>query len=136
MAGYDGTIFSRDKRKVDNFDPYNVFLTFATNIPQRLKTGFVVQGHICVWRVKVQVVVIGNSIRQWPVTIIRTLKTFETIYCKVNILYHDASYSPFVQVQHPSAKAVVWGKHLLTLQITTSHKAVNKTAYFNIYLPI
>ncbi len=29
-----------------NFDPYNVFLAIATNIPQRLKTGFVVQGHI------------------------------------------------------------------------------------------
>ncbi len=32
---------------MDNFDPYNVFLAIATNIPQRLKTGFVVQGHIC-----------------------------------------------------------------------------------------
>ncbi len=28
-----------------NFDPYNVFLAIATNIPQRLKTGFVVLGH-------------------------------------------------------------------------------------------
>ncbi len=27
---------------MDNFDPYNVFLAIATNIPQRLKTGFVV----------------------------------------------------------------------------------------------
>ncbi len=34
------------KRKIDNFDPYNVFLAIATNIPVRLKTGFVVQGHI------------------------------------------------------------------------------------------
>ncbi len=25
-----------------------MFLAIATNIPQRLKTGFVVQGHICV----------------------------------------------------------------------------------------
>ncbi len=31
---------------IDNFDPYNVFLAIATNIPQQLKTGFVVQGHI------------------------------------------------------------------------------------------
>ncbi len=29
---------------MDNFDPYNVFLVIATNIPQQLKTGFVVQG--------------------------------------------------------------------------------------------
>ncbi len=29
-----------------NFDPYNVFLAIATNIPQRLMTGFIVQGHI------------------------------------------------------------------------------------------
>ncbi len=34
------------KRKIYNFDPYNVFLAIARNIPQRLKTGFVVQGHI------------------------------------------------------------------------------------------
>ncbi len=30
---------------MDNFDPYNVFLAIATNIPQRLKTGFLLQGH-------------------------------------------------------------------------------------------
>ncbi len=30
----------------DNFDPCSLFLAIATNIPQRLKTGFVVQGHI------------------------------------------------------------------------------------------
>ncbi len=29
-----------------NFDAYNVFLAIATNIPQRLKTVFVLQGHI------------------------------------------------------------------------------------------
>ncbi len=34
------------KEKIYNFDPYNVFLAIATNIPQRLKTGFVLQGHI------------------------------------------------------------------------------------------
>ncbi len=34
------------KRKIDNFDPCNVFLAIATNIPQRLKTAFVLQGHI------------------------------------------------------------------------------------------
>ncbi len=34
------------KRKIDNFDPYNIFLAIATNIPQRLKTGFVLQGHV------------------------------------------------------------------------------------------
>ncbi len=32
---------------MDNFDPYNVFLAIATNIPQQFKTGFVLQGHIC-----------------------------------------------------------------------------------------
>ncbi len=31
--------------KIYIFDPYNVFLAIATNIPQRLKTGFVVQDH-------------------------------------------------------------------------------------------
>ncbi len=34
------------KEKIDHFDPYNVFLATASDIPQRLKTGFVVQGHI------------------------------------------------------------------------------------------
>ncbi len=32
-------------KKIYNY-PYSVFLAIATNIPQRLKTGFVVQGHI------------------------------------------------------------------------------------------
>ncbi len=36
-----------DIKYIYNFDPYNVFLAIATNIPQRLKTGFVVQGHKC-----------------------------------------------------------------------------------------
>ncbi len=31
---------------MDNFDTYSVLLAIATNIPQRLKTGFVLQGHI------------------------------------------------------------------------------------------
>ncbi len=30
----------------DNFEPYNVFWAIAANIPVRLLTGFVVQGHI------------------------------------------------------------------------------------------
>ncbi len=34
------------KEKSINFDPYNVFLAIAINIALRLKTGFVVQGHI------------------------------------------------------------------------------------------
>ncbi len=34
------------KEKYNNFDPYNVFLAIATNIPVLLMTGFVVQGHI------------------------------------------------------------------------------------------
>ncbi len=35
------------KRKIDNSDQNNVAnMAIATNIPQRLKTGFVVQGHI------------------------------------------------------------------------------------------
>ncbi len=34
------------KRKIYNFDLYNVFLAIAINIPQRLKTGFVIQGHV------------------------------------------------------------------------------------------
>jgi len=41
------------KEKNDNFDPYNVLLAIPTNVPVRLKTGFVIQGHIlerkCVW---------------------------------------------------------------------------------------
>ncbi len=32
-------------KKNDNFDLYNVFLAITINIPQRLMTGFVLQGH-------------------------------------------------------------------------------------------
>ncbi len=35
------------ERKIYNFDPYNV-LAIATNIPMQFKTGFGVQGQICV----------------------------------------------------------------------------------------
>ncbi len=35
------------KRKMYNFNPYNVLLAIVANIPQRLKTGFVLQGHKC-----------------------------------------------------------------------------------------
>ncbi len=34
------------KREMDNFDPYNVLLSIATNIPVLLMTAFVLQGHI------------------------------------------------------------------------------------------
>ncbi len=34
------------KRKINNFDPYNVLLAVATNIPVLLMTAFVLQGHI------------------------------------------------------------------------------------------
>ncbi len=30
---------------MDNFDPYNVLLAIASNIPQRPNTAFVLQGH-------------------------------------------------------------------------------------------
>ncbi len=30
---------------MDHFDPYNVLLAIATNIPMLLMTGFVAQGH-------------------------------------------------------------------------------------------
>ncbi len=33
-------------KKLNNFDPYNVLLAIATNIPQRLKTGFVLQARV------------------------------------------------------------------------------------------
>jgi len=33
------------KRKINNFDPYNVLLASATNIPVLYVTGFVIQGH-------------------------------------------------------------------------------------------
>ncbi len=32
---------------MDNFDPYNVLLAIATNIPVLLMTAFVLQGHMC-----------------------------------------------------------------------------------------
>ncbi len=39
------------KRKIYYFDPYNVFLAIATNLPQRLETwALVVQGHICCFK--------------------------------------------------------------------------------------
>ncbi len=34
---------------IDHFDPYNVLLAIATNMPVLLMTGFVVQGHIHIY---------------------------------------------------------------------------------------
>ncbi len=34
------------KIKMYNFNPYNVLLAIATNIPQRLKTAFVLQARV------------------------------------------------------------------------------------------
>ncbi len=51
-------IFTNDfwhKIKMYNFDPYNamhIFLAIAKNIPQRLETGFVLQGHILCVQIK------------------------------------------------------------------------------------
>ncbi len=35
---------------MDNFEPYNVLLSIATNIPVLLMTAFVLQGHICIYK--------------------------------------------------------------------------------------
>ncbi len=45
------------KRKINNFDPYNVFLAIAVNIPmlcdaKHSHAGFVVRGHILEWFLK------------------------------------------------------------------------------------
>ncbi len=41
-----GQLYSWHKKKIDNFDPYNVFWAIATNIPVLLMTAFVLQGHV------------------------------------------------------------------------------------------
>ncbi len=41
-------------KKINNFAPYNAFLAIATNKPQWLKTGFVVQGHTVVEKKNIQ----------------------------------------------------------------------------------
>ncbi len=38
--------FFGHKRKIYNFDPFNVFVAIAVNIPQWLNTAFVLQGHV------------------------------------------------------------------------------------------
>ncbi len=38
---------------MDNFDPYNVLLSIATNIPVLLMTAFVLQSHILSWNLDV-----------------------------------------------------------------------------------
>ncbi len=40
------------KRKSNNFDPCNVFLAIATNMPVLRETGFVVQGHNVLFRLQ------------------------------------------------------------------------------------
>ncbi len=43
------TLYANDfwhKRKIYNFNPYNELLAIATNILQRIKTGFVLQARV------------------------------------------------------------------------------------------
>uniref|UniRef100_A0A8C2EDT4 small monomeric GTPase n=1 Tax=Cyprinus carpio TaxID=7962 RepID=A0A8C2EDT4_CYPCA len=47
IAGMTFTTFDLGGHNIYNFDPYNVLLSIATNIPQRLKTAFVLQGAWC-----------------------------------------------------------------------------------------
>uniref|UniRef100_A0A672QEA7 Anoctamin n=1 Tax=Sinocyclocheilus grahami TaxID=75366 RepID=A0A672QEA7_SINGR len=47
-----------------NFDPYNVFLAIATNIPQRLNTAFVVKGHILLLQSHFQIP--PKDAKLWP----------------------------------------------------------------------
>ncbi len=47
-----------------NFDPYNVLLSIATNIPVLLMTAFVLQGHICH---TVLCEAVSDSSRTWSV---------------------------------------------------------------------
>ncbi len=44
-------------KKNDNVDPYNICLAINTNIPVLLMTGFVLQGHICMYCIHVCVCV-------------------------------------------------------------------------------
>ncbi len=49
ISSWNMILISNDfwhKRNINCFDPYDVFLAIATNIPQRLKTAVVLQGHI------------------------------------------------------------------------------------------
>ncbi len=49
ISSWNMILISNDfwhKRKMYNFDPYNVLLAIATNIPVLLMTAFVLQGHI------------------------------------------------------------------------------------------
>ncbi len=43
---HDLNLISWFWHKKKNIDPYNVFLSIATYIPQRLNTAFVLQGHL------------------------------------------------------------------------------------------
>ncbi len=65
------------KVKMYNFDPHNVFLAIFTKKKQRLKTGFVVQGHILYY------IMLGEEIRKMDYNILH-----------YTILYLYSSFSP------------------------------------------
>ncbi len=54
--------------KIDNFDPYNVLLAIATNIPVLLMTAFVLQGHISTYSTNPNLTVYNTlTIANWHV---------------------------------------------------------------------
>ncbi len=97
-------------RKIDNFDPNNVLLAIATNIPVRLKT-FVVQGHKYVSRTIPHLPLVGHAESHPELTPLvspvwkktgKTCMTFFLVFCVVQDM--DGNCKDSVNIYSPSCR--------------------------------
>ncbi len=101
---------------MDNFDPYNVLLAIATNIPVLLMTALVLQGHIYVCAVYIYYVYINthtcmyiikkNVMFTYDMCIynikyihVNPCKYFQNIYCIVYFYIHN-KYTQYTHIYY------------------------------------
>ncbi len=72
-----------------NFEPYNVLLAIAANIPQRLKTGFVLKGHIYIFNIC------------FIDSVILIIKLYDTYMHNINYQIVEFLWIP---IQHPACE--------------------------------
>ncbi len=86
-----------------NFDPYNVLLAIATNIPVLLMTAFVLQGHIYIFNI-----CFINSV-------ILIIKLYATYMCNISeqfvkFLWIAIQYISLIPIQHLTCEKK-WNHH-------------------------
>uniref|UniRef100_A0A672TDC8 Low-density lipoprotein receptor-related protein 8-like n=1 Tax=Sinocyclocheilus grahami TaxID=75366 RepID=A0A672TDC8_SINGR len=121
----DVVVFHELRQKIDNFDPYHVFLAIATNIPQQLKTAFVVQGHICMKSIMFKSTTPTATVSSTTTTS-PTTTTHSSSHSSTST--HSPATSTTVTTQSSTSAA---GKQPASTQTTADHRPTSTTIHGN-----